>query len=111
MIICVWSTDHAKNVRTHTGHTVFQTRVNFMKNLTTHKNWLREEITPPLLRRTGERVNRLQRDWNRDFGIQSLARDKAWTLWYNTHSYRPFKRVLDEWRRTGMQVTVEVRET
>ena len=46
-----------------------------MKNLTTHKNWLREEVTPPLLRRTGTRVNKLQRDWDRDFSFQTLDRD------------------------------------
>lgn len=82
-----------------------------MKNLTTHKNWLREEITPPLLQRTGARVNRLQRDWSRDFGLQSLNRDKAWTLWRNTHKSDSFKSVLEKWRRNGLKVTVEVRGT
>ena len=80
-----------------------------VKNLTTHKNWLREEITPPYLKRTGERVDRLQRDWDRDFGLQSLDRDKAWTLWRNTHKHWSFKSVLTKWRRIGLQVTVEAR--
>ena len=79
-----------------------------MKNLTTHKNWLREEVTPPLLRRTGTRVNKLQRDWDRDFSFQTLDRDAAWVFHRNLHK-KYYGKKLEKLRRTGRQVTVEVR--
>ena len=80
-----------------------------MKLPNKHKNWLREEVTPISLRRTGSRVKRNPRDWNRDFSFQSLSRDKAWTFWRNTHKSYPFGETMDDWRGKGMKTPAEVR--
>lgn len=78
--------------------------INFIRN----RNRLRDEILPITLNRTGERVNRLRKDWSRDFGFQIAFRDKAWTLWMNTHKDLHFRKVWSKVQKSGMRFTVEV---
>ena len=68
-----------------------------------------DRIIPPVLKRVGVRVERNQRNWDRDFHVQTTTRQKAWVMWLNIHKDSPFESILKKWKNNGMMVYVDGR--
>lgn len=78
-----------------------------MRTFVRSKNWRRERITPPVLKRIGVRVEHNQRNLDRDFHVQTTTRQKAWVMWVNIHKDNSFESILKKWKDNGMLVYVE----